>query len=230
MTVLLLQQQQLLLLLPVLNKIKKNISPLPYFCIVAIHLFLIYSRLIDRSINPMEKNPNQRFKVPERYVTEYETTQPINVDHLDLSEMDKSTLRRMDNIICSLEDNMPKLSKGDVTIKPSYCILSYTWEAPRFYIDLSVLNKRLMDDAYVRNAYMGTQGLFVHIWKYDELIKTLQKPSSTIITTPSAPPITPRMHNTTSTASTTQTEDYRDEEADHPAPKRARTGSYIVHQ
>ena len=102
---------------------------------------------------------------------------PLVLNNLGLGEVDKTVLNRIDKTVCTLADNMPHLNKGKVVTKPSFCILSYTWspeEAPRFYLDLDVVQQRILDEPYVKKSFMGSQGLFLHIWKHEALLRNMQ--------------------------------------------------------
>lgn len=97
---------------------------------------------------------------------------------LDLTQVtshyDRATIREIDSTVCSLEDNMPLLTKGRVVCRPDYYMVRFSWEAAQhFYLDVDKLRARVLDHQYVRSLYIGLGGMIVHIWRHESLMREM---------------------------------------------------------
>lgn len=101
-------------------------------------------------------------------------TEQKMVNPLDLSDIadakDRARLERIDQLFCSLSNDMPLITKHKPRITATTYILKYDWDDSVFEFDLFKMIARFQV-SYINDIKLGKQGLKFIVFKESEIKK-----------------------------------------------------------
>jgi len=123
-----------------------------------------------------EANPNV---LPDAGAINHERlSNPLDLRNVT-SSVDRTCIKEIEKKICTLQHNMPHLHKHNIVKKADYYMVMFDWKSvSHFYLDVDVLVEKVLNDQYVKNLYISTTGLIVHIWKHQSFLNRLSKTST----------------------------------------------------